>query len=117
MSNPYRFSGITDFVVAEGLSPSAAAKISGLFFVARVSDALSQIPTTHPSNRASMFAVADDAIIALKAAVATVEAAYAHVLEACPIPVEPSPEPENPVEVKAAAEPVKSNPTPKSKGE
>lgn len=82
--HPYRFSGISDFIAGDGVKPSFAVKIPGLFFVGRVSDALSQIPTTEAKNRADMYAVADEAIAALKAAVVTVEAAYAHVRAACP---------------------------------
>ncbi len=84
MPHPYRFSGITDFVSAEGLPPSAAGKIPGLFFIRCLSDALGQIPEARPEHRAGMYAVADDAIAGLKAAVATAESAYAHVLNACP---------------------------------
>jgi hypothetical protein len=82
--NPYRFTGISDFVAAEGIKPSFAAKIPSLFLVGRVADALSQIPTAKPEHRAEMYAGAREAIEALKASVATVEAAYAHVLAACP---------------------------------
>lgn len=113
MPNPYRFPGITDFIAEEGVKPSFAVKIPGLFFVARLVDALSQIPETAPKNRAAMFAVADEAILALKAAVATAEAAYAHVLAECPPltrepepKIEPEPEPEPvviPIPVKGAA--------------
>jgi hypothetical protein len=86
MSNDYRFPGITEFVPTEGVKPSFVTKVPGLFFVGRVVDALSQIPTADPRNRAAMFEVADEGIVALKAAVTTVEAARADVLKHCPIP-------------------------------
>jgi len=107
MSKPtYNFPGITEFIAHEGIKPSFAVKIPGLFFVGRLVDALSQIPGAAPKDRTSMFAVADEAIVALKAAVVTAEAAYLHVLEACPppptvvVPAEP--------EVPATPEPSKA---------
>jgi len=83
---PYRFPGITDFIASEGIKPSFAVKIPGLFFVARAVDALSQIPTSDPKSWAEMYAVADEAIAALEASAETIKAARAHVLEACPPP-------------------------------
>lgn len=85
----YRFTGISDFIASEGVKPSFAVKIPGLYFVGRASDALCQIPETDEQNRQAMFDVADEAIVALEAAVATVKAARAHVWDG----VMPKPEP------------------------
>lgn len=92
MSNPapYRFPGIADFVPRAGVKPTFVAKIPSIYMVGRVADALSQIPTTDPRHRASMFEVAREGIDALKAALATVEAAYADVEKHCPIPDDPA---------------------------
>lgn len=104
-STIYRFPGIVDFVPKGGVKPSFAAKIPGLFLVGRVADALSQIPTTPPEHRAGMFAVAREAVDALKAAVATAEAAYADVLAHCPPPEPPAAAPVEPPAPEPAPKP------------
>ncbi len=84
MSEPYRFPGIADFVKRDGLNPTFAAKIPGLWFVARVADALAQIPTAKPEHRADMYGSARQAIAALHSALGTAVAAFDQVMANCP---------------------------------
>jgi hypothetical protein len=76
------------FVAGEGLTPSLAAHIVGSrnWFMGRVIDALSQIPTARPEHRAEMFAVARQAIAAMHASTLTAVAAFDEVMRECPPP-------------------------------
>ena len=83
MSKPYVFPGITNFVARDGIPPYMAAKIPGLFFVARVTDALSQLPAAHAPSRPDMLKHAEEWRAGLVAALKTVDAAIADVKANC----------------------------------
>jgi hypothetical protein len=97
MNNPYRFNGMADFVVSEGLRPSHAAKIQSIWFVGRVSDALSQMGEAPPEARPAMLVEALASRDAIAAALATVDAAIEHARRGCNLtPPEPERGPRSP---------------------
>lgn len=81
---PYHFKGMPDFVPKGGLKPSFVPKVATAWFVARVGDALSQIPASRPEHRAGMYATARESIAALQACVTTAVDAFDEVMKNCP---------------------------------
>ncbi len=84
MSDDYRFPGMVGFVARDGLTPSFVPKITANWLLCRVGDALSQIPTARPEDRAEMYRVAREARDALHVCLTTANAAIDEVTKHCP---------------------------------
>lgn len=84
MNITYKFPGISKFVDRSGITPALAARITSVFYVARIIDAISQIPGAHDDkSRREMLALAIENRNALINAIRTVDAAIDEVRREC----------------------------------